>query len=198
MFHARKKNRKPCNKTSPLTSYYYEYSASWARHRGYSTARTVLLRKGEMMRILVCLAVVALLCAPGTICRRVLSTLDPEYSPIVAATVPDGFQRAVTLCGGEDANCRGAGPTITGVNRGIYCLCSSPTVSNCHFLRNLSVGMEGLLDAALCVRGAQLAGDTKPTIATCIFAAGYQPGIIPGEGDLFFCMDGGKSGRFRV
>ena len=62
--------------------------------------------------------------------------------PIVAATVPDGYQCAVTLFGGEDANCVVTGPTTTGANRSIHCSRSSPTVSNCHFLRNLSVGME--------------------------------------------------------
>jgi hypothetical protein len=47
-------------------------------------------------------------------------------------------------------------------------------VSNCHVLRNLSVGMEGGANALLRVRDPHPAGDTKPTIAKSIFAANYQ------------------------
>lgn len=60
-----------------------------------------------------------------------------------AAAVLDGSQHAATLSGGEDAACKVAGPTTTGASRGIHCHGSSPTVSNCHVLRILSVGMEG-------------------------------------------------------
>jgi hypothetical protein len=73
--------------------------------------------------------------------------------------------------GGEDADCVVTGLTIAGASRGTYYAGSSPTVSNCHFLRNLSVGMEGLPDVTFRVSGPELAGDTKPTIANSIFAA---------------------------
>jgi len=88
--------------------------------------------------------------------------------------VLDGSQHAATLSGGEDAACKVAGPTTTGASRGIHCRGSSPTVSNCHVLRNLSVGMEGGANAFLRVCDPQPAGDTKPTIANSVFAAYYQ------------------------
>jgi hypothetical protein len=62
------------------------------------------------------------------------------------------------IAGGEDANHFRVGTPIAGAGRGTHCSGSSPTVSNRHTLWNLGVGME-------------LAGDTKPTIANCIFAA---------------------------
>ncbi len=99
----------------------------------------------------------------------------------MAMTVLNGYQQAVTLSGGEDATCVVTGPTITGANRGIYCSHSSPTVSNCHFLRNLSVGMEGSPSARFHVGGPQLAGDTKPTIANSIFAANFDAGMGDGK-----------------
>jgi hypothetical protein len=92
----------------------------------------------------------------------IISSLRSTYEqsaftrfPVVAATVPDGYQCAVTLCGGEDANCVVTGPTTTGANRSIHCSRSSPTVSNCHFLRNLSVGMERGLARGLSRAGSQ-------------------------------------------
>ncbi len=90
---------------------------------------------------------------------------------VKAARARRGFRQTVILLGGEDASCVVTGLTIAGASRGIYCCGSSPTVSNCHFLRNLSVGMEGLPHAAFRVGGPELAGDTKPTIANSIFAA---------------------------
>lgn len=66
------------------------------------------------------------------------------------------------IAGGEDANHFRVVIPIVGAERGTHCSGSSPTVSNRHTLWNLGVGME-------------LAGDTKPTIATCIFAA---PSVI--------------------
>ncbi len=96
---------------------------------------------------------------------------EGRNSFVQAGTSRYGYRRAFTLLGGEDANCVVTGPTIAGASRGIYCSGSSPTVSNCHFLRNLSVGMEGLPHATFRVGGPKLAGDTKPTIANSIFAA---------------------------
>ena len=90
---------------------------------------------------------------------------------VQAGTSRYGYRQALTLLGGEDANCVVTGPTIAGASWGTYCSGSSPTVSNCHFLRNLSVGMEGLPHATFRVGGPELAGDTKPTIANSIFAA---------------------------
>jgi hypothetical protein len=101
---------------------------------------------------------------------------NARNSFLKAVAARHGSRQTLTLLGGEDADCVVTGPTIAGANRGIYCCGFSPTVSNCHFLRNLSVGREGLADATFRVGGPKLAGDTKPTIANSIFAAYYVYG----------------------
>ncbi len=95
------------------------------------------------MRILVSLASTLESRAPAGPWDRCLRGQDAEHRYVVAMTVLDGHEQAVTLSGGEDAHYVVTGLTITGANEGTYCSCSSPTVSHCHFLRNLSVGMEG-------------------------------------------------------
>ena len=70
-------------------------------------------------------------------------SLDSDKLPSAGATVPEGCRPAATVLGGEDAAYTVAGPTTTGASCGIHCRSSPPTVSNCHVLRNLSVGMEG-------------------------------------------------------
>jgi hypothetical protein len=96
---------------------------------------------------------------------------NARNSFLEAVAARRGCRQTLTLLGGEDANCVVTGLTIAGASQGIHCSGSSPTVSNCHFLRNLSVGREGLSDATFRVGGPKLAGDTKPTIANSIFAA---------------------------
>jgi hypothetical protein len=134
------KGKKACNKRAFFASYNRK-----TQHRGCS-------------------------CGSGGFCRGKAMTLrtgiipslqstyvqsDGTLYPVVAATVLDGYQRAVTFCGGEDANCVVTGLTTTGVNRSIHYSRSSPTVSNCHFLRNLSVGMERAPNASFYVLGSQ-------------------------------------------
>jgi hypothetical protein len=138
------------------------------------------------MRILTFGAIILVLQGLATARGHGSRPSDPEYGLLWAATVLDGYQRAVTFLGGEDANCRGAGPTITGLNRGLGCSGLPPAVSNCHFLRNLSVGMERSPDAASCVGGLELAGDTKPTIANRIFAADHKMTTTPGHQGVVF------------
>lgn len=131
------------------------------QHCGYPCGWTGSAGERRNMRILVPLATTVAVCVRGSPRGQGLRWSDPGLDYIVAMTVLDGYQQAVTLSGGEDANCVVTGLTITGANRGIYCSRSSPTVSNCHFLRNLSVGMEGFPDATFRVGGPKLAGDTK-------------------------------------
>jgi hypothetical protein len=103
----------------------------------------------------------------GRDCRRP----DARDSLLNAVAARRGWRQTLTLLGGEDADCVVTGLTTAGANRGTHCSGSSPTVSNCHFLRNLSVGREGPSHATFRVGGPELAGDTKPTIANSIFAA---------------------------
>ncbi len=71
-----------------------------------------------------------------------LSSTDPNDPNVVAATVIDGGNQAVTFSGGEDANCVLAGFTITGANNGIYCSDASPTISNCNITENAGAGIK--------------------------------------------------------
>ncbi len=134
----REKSEKTCNKTPIPASYNTK-----TRHRGrpYDPGR---LCRGKAMAVRI--GIISSL--RSTYRQRVLIS-------VVAATVPDGYQCEVTLLGGEDANCLVTGPTTTGASRSIHCSRSSPTVSNCHFLRNLSVGMERGFARGLSRAGSQ-------------------------------------------
>jgi hypothetical protein len=116
---------------------------------------------------------------------------EPGASSTTRFTAMEGHQHAVTLSGGEDADCWFTGPDLTGAKRSALRSGSPPTVAICHTLRNLGVGMG-------------IAGDSKPTIATCIFAAHSRVWVgssFPGA--PWPCYAGGspsqprRQGRFR-
>ncbi len=71
-----------------------------------------------------------------------LSSTDPNDPNVVAATVIDGGNQAVTFSGGEDANCVLVGFTITDANNGIYCSDASPTIVNCCITGNAGSGIK--------------------------------------------------------
>jgi len=71
-----------------------------------------------------------------------LSSTDPNDPNVVAATVIDGGNQAVTFSGGEDANCVLVGFTITNANNGIYCSDASPTIVNCCITGNAGAGIK--------------------------------------------------------
>jgi len=118
------KTEKLCNKPLHSASYYTN-----TQSRGYSYHSTGLAGERRNMRVLVSWACTRGSRAPGRSWGRCLRGSEAEYRYGMAMTVLDGYQQAVTLSGGEDANSVGTGPTIAGANEGTYCSCSSPTVS---------------------------------------------------------------------
>ncbi len=83
-----------------------------------------------------------------------LTSTDPNDPNVVAATVIDGGNHAVTFAGGEDANCMLVGFTITDANAAIYCSDASPTIANCVVTGNSGAGIE-------------LHDGSNPTITNC-------------------------------
>ena len=73
--------------------------------------------------------------------------------------------RPCAFLGGEDAGHRRAVCPRSGAARGIQCSAPSPTVSYCHILRNLGVGME--------LTGAAMAAPPN-----CILAASFDPNVV--------------------
>ncbi len=74
----------------------------------------------------------------------VLRSTDPNAPAVVAATVLAGGDSGpvVTFAGGEDATCALTGVTVTGRGAGIYCVGSSPTITNCLVHDNAGPGIE--------------------------------------------------------
>jgi parallel beta-helix repeat protein len=74
----------------------------------------------------------------------VFRSTDPDNPAVVAATVLAGGGNGpvVTFAAGEDATCILSGFTITGPQTGIYCLGSSPTITNCCIQDNAGPGIE--------------------------------------------------------
>jgi parallel beta-helix repeat protein len=93
-------------------------------------------------------------------------SIDPYNSAVVASTVINGGDKGptVTFAGGEDASSVLAGLTITGRNIGIYCLGTSPTITNCTIIDNAGAGIK-------------LWQSSTPTVANCIIAANRGAGI---------------------
>ena len=71
-----------------------------------------------------------------------LSSIDPDDPNVVAATVIDGDNHAVTFAGGEDESCVLAGFTITDANAAVYCSDASPAIVNCVITGNSGSGIE--------------------------------------------------------
>jgi parallel beta-helix repeat protein len=93
-----------------------------------------------------------------------LSSTDPNDPNVVAATIIDGDNHAVTFAGGEDASCVLTGFTITDANAAVYCSDASPAIVNCVVTGNSGPGIE-----------IQNAGN--PTIINCEITLNNGPGI---------------------
>jgi hypothetical protein len=78
-----------------------------------------------------------------------------------AATALRGLRPSLTLSGGGDTLCLRTGNPIGGARPGPHGFGFLPTLCYIHTSWNLGVGME-------------LAGDTKPTIASRVFAAHFD------------------------
>ncbi|MHC4535782.1 MAG: right-handed parallel beta-helix repeat-containing protein [Planctomycetota bacterium] len=93
-----------------------------------------------------------------------LSSADPNDPNVVAATVIDGDNHAVTFAGGEDPNCVLAGFTIIDANAAVYCSDASPTITDCIITGNTGPGIE-----------IQYGGN--PAIMSCEITLNDGPGI---------------------
>jgi hypothetical protein len=89
----------------------------------------------------------------------ILRSTDPNDSEIVAATIIDGGERAVTFSGGEDESCLLAGFTITDANCGVYCRSAGPTIANCRILGNASSGIKLWEGSCLAIFNSIVAGN---------------------------------------
>ena len=95
-----------------------------------------------------------------------LRSTDPNDPAVVAATIltGDGNNNLVTFSNSEDASCVLAGFTITNANNGIYCFGSSPTITNCSIVGNVSAGIK-------------LYMGSNPTVSNCIIAGNGGSGL---------------------
>ncbi len=71
-----------------------------------------------------------------------LSSSDPNNPKIVASTIIEGSDTAVTFAYSEKVNSIITGFTITGGDIGIYCDAASPTISKCRIIENNGNGIE--------------------------------------------------------
>ena len=95
-----------------------------------------------------------------------LRSTDPDDSAVVASTIITGVGNGnlITFSNNEDASCILAGFTITNSNNGIYCYGSSPTISNCSIIGNVSDGIK-------------LYMSSNPTVSNCIITRNGDSGI---------------------
>jgi parallel beta-helix repeat protein len=93
-----------------------------------------------------------------------LSSTDPDDPNVVAATVIDGDNHAVTFAGGEDENCVLAGFTISDANAAVRCSDASPTITECIITGNDGAGIE-------------IQNGANPAIVECEITLNDGPGI---------------------
>jgi len=93
-----------------------------------------------------------------------VSSIDPSDPDLVATTIINTSNQAVTFSGGEDAGCVLAGFTITGAKTGLYCSSASPTIINCRIIGNQGAGIK-------------LLNSSNPTITNCRITGNYGAGI---------------------
>jgi hypothetical protein len=145
----------------------------------------------------------------------ILRSIDPNDPAVVAATIItcDSQNTVVTFSGGEEPNCALAGFTITGGKNGIYCVGSSPTITNCNIIDN-NTGIDLYNDSNPAISYCNIMTNTgtgiemhintlgrfkpynHPNITNCIIAANRQYGIsgdFPTITNCTICnnMDGG-------
>ena len=134
-----------------------------------------------------------------------ISSTEPGDLAVVAATVIEGGNQAVTFAGGEDANCVLAGFTITGAVTGIYCSGASPTIANCCISANAGPGIRLSYSSNPTIANCKISGNagcgikmTKQTqgryilynhatISNCVIAANNQDGIMGGMPNITNC-----------
>jgi parallel beta-helix repeat protein len=93
-----------------------------------------------------------------------LSSTDPGDRSVVANTIIDGDNHAVTFAGGEDASCVLTGFTIIDANAAVYCSDASPAIVDCVITGNTGAGIE-------------IQNGGNPTIMNCEIIRNNGPGI---------------------
>jgi parallel beta-helix repeat protein len=93
-----------------------------------------------------------------------LSSADPNDPNVVAATIIDGDNHAVTFACGEDTGCVLTGFTISDANAAVYCSDASPTITDCIITGNTGPGIE-------------IQDGGNPTITNCEIILNGGPGI---------------------
>jgi len=144
-----------------------------------------------------------------------LSSTNPDDPDVVAATIIDGGNRAVTFANGETADCILSGFTITGGSRGIYCTNNvTPKIDKCTVTKNTGSGIELysggnpiLTNCTIIANGGsgiemrpRRAGRftyyNSPQMSNCIVAANNGHGLLRGVPTVTNCTIAGnlKSG----
>lgn len=134
-----------------------------------------------------------------------ISSTDPSDLAMVAATVIEGGNQAVTFAGGEDVNCVLAGFTITGAVTGIYCSGASPTIANCCISANAGSGIRLSQSSNPTIANCNISGNAgcgitmnkhtqgryilynHATISNCVITANNQDGIMGGMPSITNC-----------
>jgi len=134
-----------------------------------------------------------------------LSSTDPDEPNVVAATIIDGDNHAITFAGSEDANSVLVGFTITDANTAIYCSNASPTIANCVIVDNSGAGIElhngsnptitkskiisnaGAGVEMWAKKGGRLIIYNYPTVANCVIVENSQHGISGGIPTITNC-----------
>ncbi len=144
-----------------------------------------------------------------------LSSTNPDDPDVVAATIIDGGNRAVTFANGETADCILSGFTITGGSRGIYCTNNvSPKIDKCTVTNNTGSGIElysggnPILSNCTIIanggsgiemrprRAGRFTYYNSPQMSNCIVAANGGHGLLRGVPTVTNCTIAGnlKSG----
>ena len=141
-----------------------------------------------------------------------LSSTDPDDPAVVAGTIISAGSIGVTFSGGQDANCVLAGFTITGVDIGIYCSGSSPTIANCRIEGNGGAGIElyngsnpVITNCEICsnagsgvellvMQSGRIILYNEPAVTNCVIAANGQNGISGGMPAIANCTIAANGG----
>ncbi|MCP4258330.1 MAG: hypothetical protein GY774_12650 [Planctomycetes bacterium] len=103
-----------------------------------------------------------------------LRSTDPNDPAVVASTIltGNGNGNLITFSNNEDTSCVLSGFTITNANNGIYCYGSSPTITNCSIIGNVSNGIKLYMGSNPAVSNCIIVGNSDSAVAMLKFTAG--------------------------
>jgi hypothetical protein len=134
-----------------------------------------------------------------------LSSIDPGNPAVVAGTVLAGAGPVVTFATGEDAGCVLTGFTITGPEAAIYCLGTSPVITDCRIENNGGNGIELREGSNPVITNCEIKSNAgsgiemqakpsgrmtifnRPVISNCVIAGNLQDGISGGITTITNC-----------